>query len=137
MTKLFTYSNTIENSTITATFTDKRTYNSFLKNIEKMEKMTISYNNNNTTEKIISDTPNILDNFSIVEKYDHVVLKPHTKTNKEEISISPDFQYTWSPIIYGQYWNDGNYHFFPLRPQKYFLQNYILSDQRFPFDLPK
>lgn len=107
----YSYNGVFNESKLNVEFDDKRTYNSFLKNIEKMKKLTITYGEESS---IRSDTPSTLNDFKIVQKYDHVALLPPNNI-KEEIEIYPEFQFTWNPVMKGKYWNDGMYHFFPMK----------------------
>ena len=40
-------------------------------------------------------------------------LWPPRNTQREIVSLNPDFAVKWSPTFTGKYWNDGMYHFFP------------------------
>ena len=102
------FTNTYNGALLDVDFNDKRSYNSFVKNMEKASKVSISYKNEVTE----SETPTMLKGFEIVKTYDHVAMKPPNDTC-EEIEIFPTFQYTWTPALKGHYWNDGLYHFFP------------------------
>lgn len=99
-------------SGIHAEFQDKRTYNSFLNNISKMSKLTINYKTEN--ENINVHNPTFLNNYEIVNKYDHIALKPIDEKYKGgTIELDATFQYTWEPTLTGKYYNDGMFHFYP------------------------
>lgn len=111
------FTGTYNGAKFDAEFADKRSYNSFVNNMEKAKKINISYKcENSSSSEFRSMTPDILDGFKIVNKFDHIALIPPNST-KEEIEITPTFQYTWSPTLKGRYWNDGMYHFFPIKSQ--------------------
>lgn len=100
-------------SGLQAEFNDKRTYNSFIKNVEKMSKLTINHPAD-TEETVNVLNPHYLNNFEIVQKYDHVALKPLDPTLKGgSIELDVSFQYTWEPTLTGKYYNDGMFHFYP------------------------
>lgn len=96
-------------------FGDKRSYNSFVNNIEKAKNITISYDAN-VCLPVPSTPKKVLDDFKVIEKNGHICLIPPNDV-KEDIEITPTFEYDWSPVLKGNYWNDGKYRFYPKKSQ--------------------
>ena len=69
----FNFTQSYNDSELSIDFTDKRTYNSFIKNIDKMKKLTIRTENNLSDNEIKSSTPEIFSGYKIVKDYDSVM----------------------------------------------------------------
>ena len=114
---------TIDDKTLNVSFEDKRTFNSFVKALEKAtvveftkEKMpdeTLKQQTTEPNEESLVQDPHMFENWTIYEKDGHIAIKPPENTTREIVSLNPDFAVNWSPTFTGKYWNDGMYHFFP------------------------
>jgi hypothetical protein len=113
-TKLHSYIVEVNNTQIKFEFDDKRTMNSLIKAFEKAKCISIENGKGFTPPEVIKvETPKTFEGWSIVDKCDHIALRPPENTSKEEIKLHPTMSVDWSPEFNGQYWNDGMYHFFP------------------------
>ena len=113
---------TIDDKTLNVSFEDKRTFNSFVKALEKATVVEFTKEKEpdetpkqqtDTIEKPVVQDPHMFENWTVYEKDGHVAIKPPKNTEREIVSLNPDFAVKWSPTFTGKYWNDGMYHFFP------------------------
>ena len=113
----------IDDKTLNVSFEDKRTFNSFVKALEKatvveftkdkMPDETLKQQTTEPNEESLVQDPHIFEGWTITENCDHVGLKPPENTQREIVTLNPVFSVKWSPTFTGKYWNDGKYHFYP------------------------
>ena len=108
--KIHTHSFAIDGSVVTISFEDKRTLNSLVNALEKAKSIVMEQP---AATHLKVDTPEVFKDWTIVNKSDHVALKPPKYHSKEEVTLAPAFAIEWNPTFTGKYWNDGMYHFFP------------------------
>lgn len=114
--QIHSHSFTVDDTTITVSFEDKRTLNSLIKALEKAKSIMAVQdlkNGSKSEPEIKIETPHAFDGWKIVHKCDHIALKPPESHTKEEVTLMPDIAVEWNPTFTGKYWNDGMYHFFP------------------------
>ena len=114
--QIHSHSFTVDGITVTVSFDDKRTLNSLVKALEKAKSIIAVQelkNESQTEPEIKIETPHAFDGWKIVDKYDHIALKPPENHTKEILALMPDIAVEWNPTFTGKYWNDGMYHFFP------------------------
>jgi hypothetical protein len=114
--QIHSHSFEVDGTTVTVSFDDKRTMNSLVNALEKAKSIVSVQTRTNSEShehSINVETPNTFDGWKIIDKYDHIALKPPESHTKEEVTLMPDLSVEWNPTFTGKYWRDGMYHFFP------------------------